>query len=105
MNVKFSYLYRDAGNYKNFGEVVFSNDKGLTIQEIQAVIFACLIEERWFVADRWSLPDLHFKEFDWDSELDHEWHEYEMLEETDQAATATEDISAFLLRVQKVKPV
>jgi hypothetical protein len=28
-NIKFLYLYRDAGNYKQRGHIIFSNPQGL----------------------------------------------------------------------------
>jgi len=42
MNIIFEYLYRDAGNNKNFGSVIFSNHKGLSVEEIGAKIRADL---------------------------------------------------------------
>jgi hypothetical protein len=96
MNIKLSYFYRDAANYKNFGEVVFANAADLPLAQIEQLIRSKLIEATWFVADKWTLPDLHFKEFNWDSELDHEWHEYEMLEETTDDVIDNRDISEFI---------
>lgn len=100
MNLKLFYLYRDAGNYKNFGEVVFENATGLTPTEVEVALRDCMIDKGWFVADHWGLPDLHFKEYDWDSELDHDWHEYEGVEETNEASTNGSDIVGFVSRVK-----
>jgi|SRR5229473_175207 len=33
-NIKFNYLYRDAGNYKKRASVVFSNPEGLTLHSV-----------------------------------------------------------------------
>ena len=67
MNIKFSYLYRDGANYKQFNKIVFNNPTNLTLLEIEAAINAKLIDNQWFVAIDWGLPDLHFKEYTWDS--------------------------------------
>jgi hypothetical protein len=34
-NIKFIYLYRDAGNYKNWGEVVFYNKNKLPKESVR----------------------------------------------------------------------
>lgn len=101
MNVKLSYLYRDAGNYKNFGEVVFWNDSNLSIPFLEESLFPNLIDGSWFVADKWQLPDLHFKEFDWNSELDHDWHEYEMMELTDDPPTMEIDVMEWMEAINR----
>jgi hypothetical protein len=100
MNIMLSYLYRDAGNYKNFNEVVFTNDSQLPLDEIERRLKACLIDKEWFVADKWGLKDLHFTEFAWNSELDHDWHEFESIEETEEAVTEEIDIVKFLEKVE-----
>jgi hypothetical protein len=76
LNLKFCYQYRDGANYKNYNEVVFLNDTGRTIKEIEATIKRALIDGEWFIAVDWKLPDLHFIEYKWDSEIDHDWHEF-----------------------------
>jgi hypothetical protein len=38
MNIKFTYLYRDAANYKQYNELVFANPNELPIQKIQSAI-------------------------------------------------------------------
>ncbi len=102
MNVKLRYLYRDAGNYKNYGETIFSNKARLALPAIDAALRECMIDKGWFVANRWGLPDLHFKEFEPDSELDHDWHEYAGLELTAEPVSRDEDIADFLKRVQSL---
>ena len=37
-NVSFKYLYRDAGNYKQHGEAIFTNTTFISIQEIEQQI-------------------------------------------------------------------
>lgn len=102
-NLKFSYLYRDAGNYKNYNEVVFGNRQGLSMEKLRATIESNLIEGQWFVAKDLELPSLFFKEFEWDEELDHNWHEFQDLEETEEEANREEDIQVFLDRLAAKK--
>lgn len=103
MNIKFSYLYRDGANYKQFNEVVFGNPSKLSVQEIETTIKENLIDSQWFVAKDWRVPDMHFKEFSWDSEIDHDWHEFESIEETLELVTTENHIEDFLSIVSKTK--
>lgn len=73
--VALRYLYRDAGNYKNFSTVYFSNPDEISIEEIETSIRECCLDENWFKPTKWSLPDLHNSTYD--AELDHEFHEIE----------------------------
>ena len=97
MNVKFHYLYRDGANYKQGNSVIFSNDKGYIIQEVESVIKAALIDETWFYANKWKLKDLHF--YPWDEEMDHSWHEYDFVEQIEEEATDG-DIADFILLIE-----
>ena len=103
MNIKFCYLYRDGANYKNFNEVIFDNPDGKSREEIETVIRNSLIDETWFVAVKWNLPDMHFQEYPWNSEIDHEWHELECLEETTEQSTENKSIEDFLSLIQGKK--
>ncbi|HEY6434960.1 MAG TPA: hypothetical protein VIY47_00085 [Ignavibacteriaceae bacterium] len=103
MNIKFSYLYRDGANYKQFNEIVFSNPSNLTVREIEMAIKEKLIDGQWFVAKDWELPDLHFKEYAWDSEIDHDWHEFNCTEETTEESTEIKSIKDFLNLIQDKK--
>lgn len=79
-NIKFNYLYRDGGNYKTYGSVVFANPENYSLGELEAVIRARLIDGLWFYAHEWGVSDLHSQP--WDNELDHYFHEFESLEFT-----------------------
>ena len=103
MNIKFSYLYRDGANYKQFNEVVFSNLTNLTLKEIEATFKEKLIDGQWFVAKDWKLLDMHFKKYTWDSKIDHDWHEFEEVGETSEDVTEENNIEDFLLLVSKTK--
>lgn len=80
-NIKFNYLYRDAGNYKTYGSVVFANPQNYSLAELENAIRAKLIDGTWFYAHQWDVPDLHTHP--WHNELDQTFHEFESLEFTD----------------------
>ena len=103
MNVKFNYLYRDGANYKNFNSVIFKNSKNLQIGDIDARVRSMLIDGIWFFAGNWKIPDMHFKEYSWESTIDHEWHEYESVEETLENPTEENDIYEFVNRITTIE--
>jgi hypothetical protein len=83
------YLYRDEGNYKNWGEIVLSNPSNLPLQRIEQMLSDALFEGLYFVADSAGLPDLHFTEGS--TALDHDWHELHGLAETKDPVSDTGD--------------
>lgn len=85
MNIKLQYIYRDAANYKNYGEVIFSNAEDCSLNTVQKIIYANLIDGEYFYAFEWKLPDKHFK--DWDIEIDLGWHEFLAVELTNEKPT------------------
>lgn len=74
MNVLIEYLYRDAGNNKLWGDVIFSNKMNVDVARLDADIKKTLIDGEFFVAEEVFLPPLQFEKHD--IELDHGWHEY-----------------------------
>jgi len=103
MNIKFSYLYRDGGNYKNFNEIIFYNPNDRTLVEVECIIKEKLIDGTWFYCHDWGLPDMHFKNYQYDSEIDVDWHEFDSIEETEENATDAGCIEEFLLLVSMTK--
>ncbi|MGZ8190001.1 MAG: hypothetical protein ACXWTS_02080 [Methylococcaceae bacterium] len=69
MNVRFEYLYRDAGNFKNWGEIIFANPNNIEIDFITKKAEDALIERLYFVASKADIPDLHFEQYN--RQLDH----------------------------------
>lgn len=96
MNIRFEYLYRDGGNYKNWGDVVVSNKENLDVDEIERRAREVLIDSEFFVAERARVPDLHFPEPV--EALDHDWHQLHCFVETEEAPTDKEgrDIKTLL---------
>ena len=103
MNIKFSYLYRDYSNYKNFNSIVFSNPNHKTVSEIRRLIESLLIENQWFYASKWEVADLHFK--NWDDEDDHFLHEFESVEVTIEESEPNNLIDNFLDKIRKEKSI
>ena len=101
MNIKFSYLYRDGSNYKQYNQIVFANPNQIALEEIRTIIRSKLIEECWFIATDWNVPDMHFKKYSWDNDLDHEWHEFDCVEETNEVKTVNTLIENFIGRTPK----
>jgi len=93
-NIRFNYLYRDAGNYKEFGEIIFTNQDSKRLKEIELAIRKNLIEGEFFIPEKWNVPRLSFENYL--PELDHDYHEFESVEVTDENLTENKDISAFL---------
>lgn len=73
MNTRFEYLYRDAANYKQFGEVILSGI--LSMEELCPF----LRDQSLFIPSKVGLPDLQPKEWSTD---DHIWHEVENISDT-----------------------
>lgn len=92
-NIKFSYLYRDAGNYKQFGHVIFSNPNNIDIDYIGHNLKANLIDEEYFFADTLNIPPLFFYQTNAD---DHLWHEFQNIEVTIEKADMKITIEDFL---------
>lgn len=96
MNIKFNYLYRDRGNYKVFGSVVFSNPKQLNSKEIETALRKVLIDSEFFNPDKLGIPRLKHTNFPYDHILDHSLNEFHSVEETNETASYEIEITDFL---------
>jgi len=101
-NIRFAYLYRDASNYKQHGEAIFSNEKQLSVNEIEKQIRSFLNDGEYFIARQ-----IHLEErfFDTLYDDDHPWHEFVRLEATDDLTFDPEpelkrDIAEFLVELE-----
>jgi len=74
MNIRFHYLYRDAGNYKEFGAVTFRGDSRQTFADLEEKLDDSLVDREWFVAWDAKVPDLRPTPLSPD--MDHDWHEF-----------------------------
>lgn len=100
-NIKFNYLYRDVGNYKLFDEFIFANQDSLSLEYIELTIRKNLIEGAYFVLEKWNVPRLSFG--DYSQELEHDYHEFESIEETDDIPIGIFDITSFLNAITNSK--
>lgn len=103
MNIKFNYLYRDAGNYKINGSIIFPNPENLSVIELEKEIRSCLIDSEFFDPHDFYIPKLELSDFPYDSELDHSWHEFDSIEETDDVTTDNRSIQGFIALATKIK--
>lgn len=93
-NIEFSFLYRDAANYKTFGSVVFSNSENIPLEEVGKIIQASCNQDGCFDPRLWGLPNILTQPYD--PELDHDWYEFECVEETEEGLTDERSIMGFL---------
>ena len=93
-NIKFNYLYRDSGNYKLFNSVIFTNPNKLDLKTIQGQITKSLIDGEFFCPREWNIPALEFDTPD--EELDHNWHEFESVEQTSESSEVMKKIDELL---------
>lgn len=82
MNIVFEYLYRDAGNYKRWESIVFSNPNAHSAETVRSFIRQAMSNAEYFDAPAVRLPDLHFPEFS--AALDLPLHEFFKVSVTDQ---------------------
>ena len=102
-NIRFIYLYRDASNYKQHGEVILSNETLLTVEEVDKQIRSLLSDGLFFIARQVQVEE---RFFDVVSEDDHPWHEFVMVEATtdpafDPVPEQQRDITNFLKELEQ----
>ena len=100
-NIKFNYLYRDAGNYKVAGFVIFKNPEKLQFDFIENEIPKHLIDSEFFDPYRIKIPRLKHLDFPYDPELDHSWNEFSSIEMTEEPANDERSIQTFLTELEK----
>jgi hypothetical protein len=86
-NVEFSYLYREGGNYKKFGRVVFSNPDQIACTAIEKALTEAVLEDGLFIADQVRVPEVFLfanGELSFD---DHCYHEFDAVRPTEQEST------------------
>ena len=102
-NIRFVYMYRDASNYKQHGEVILSNETLLTVEEVDKQIHSLLSDGLFFIARQVQVEERFFAVV---SEDDHPWHEYVSVEATtdpafDPIPELQRDISKFLKELEQ----
>jgi hypothetical protein len=79
-NIRFSYLYRDGGNFKSWGEVIFSNSEDLTVDEIERILLNAFLPDKHFVASQVSIPEKFLFINGGFTRNDHCFHEFDCVE-------------------------
>lgn len=102
-SIKFNYLYRDSGNYKKYGFVIFSNPQNIELSEIDPLIRSELIDGEWFYAEDWRVPEIFLETFDF--KTDPTWHQFENVEYSEASENESEDIAAFIMRIKNIKAI
>jgi hypothetical protein len=78
-NIRFRYMYRDASNYKQHGEAIFTNPEHLSLLEIEGRLRACLQDGEFFIARQVGIEERFFDVLHDD---DHPWHTFVQVEAT-----------------------
>ncbi len=95
-NLKFEYLYRDGGNYKQFGSVILSNPPTLTPDSATDTLRKHLIDGEFFDPRKVKVPCLEV--YDFDPEIDHDWYEFHKFILTNENPTESINAEMFLER-------
>ena len=87
--MKFNYLYRDAGNYKKWGEVIFRNSEEMSIEEVSTRLAKGFDSGSLFIAGQIDIPEV-FLYLEWDLSVDdHCFHEFYSIEQSVELPTDT----------------
>ena len=81
-NVKFQYLYRDGSNYKKWGDVIFSNADGLSLERILKSLQQSFSDDGLFIAHQVRIPEVFLTGEYPVNEDDHCFHEFADVEVT-----------------------
>jgi hypothetical protein len=102
-NIKVHYLYRDGGNYKKWGSIVFRDPDELSIESIQRQLQSALSEDRLFIAHQVRVPEIFLASEDRLTSDDHCFHEFSAVENTSDAPNDPyrRSISNFLTEVSR----
>lgn len=79
-NIKFIYLYRDGGNFKSWGEVIFSHIDALTITEIETRLLRAFLPGKHFIASQISITEKFLYSSGDFTKHDHCYHEFDCVE-------------------------
>jgi hypothetical protein len=71
----------------------------LQLSELETLIKSKLIDETWFYAEEWQLPEIFTDIVDFI--IDPTWHEFESVEFTDEAANSTISLTEFMAIIEK----
>ena len=100
-NIEFSYLYRDGGNYKKWGRVVFSNIDELNSESVERELRQAFLEDGLFIASQIRVPEVFLYSVGKFSSDDHCYHEFNCVRQTASRADDTHrrSIGEFLAEI------
>ena len=102
-NVKFSYLYRDTGNFKKWADVVFSNPDGVALETTTKALEDAFLQDGLFIARQVRVPEVFlFSRGDATSD-DHCFHEFSAAEASLEEPTdvCSRSIAQFIAEVKR----
>lgn len=85
-NIEFTYLYRDGGNNKKWGRIVFSNPQGANSGSLEKDLRPAFLQDGLFIASQIRVPDVFLYadgKFSFD---DHCYHEFDAVRPTSKDA-------------------
>jgi hypothetical protein len=85
-NVGFTYLYRDGGNYKQWGRVVFSNRDRLSSGAVEKELRLAFLQDGLFIASQIRVPEIFLYAGGVFSFDDHCYHEFDGARPTSESA-------------------
>jgi hypothetical protein len=100
--IRINYLYRDSGNWKKFGNKLFSNPDQLTIDEIERKLLENLIDQEYFYPDQVGVKKFKFHRY----LDDNSWYEFEsveILKNGNPKRRVLRSIIDFLIQLEKMK--
>lgn len=100
---KVDYLYRDAGNYKQYGSVIFTNVFDISITYFVDLAKLVFIDGIYFDPLVLGIDTLYIHEYN--SEFDHTWHELEKVSLTFDPPAVSLDISDFISNAMKSRSI
>lgn len=81
-NIKFNYLYRDGGNYKNWADVTFFNPDNLSVDELLKA-FRGAFDDNLFIAHQVRILEVFSFPDGIVTSDDHCYHEFDNVEITE----------------------
>lgn len=91
-NLKFEYLYRNASNYKEFGQLIFTNPNNLDSGKATSILKSKLIDKEYFYPTKVSVSK--FNKCDYEFEM--EWYEFIQISSTEENPTENINIESFI---------
>jgi hypothetical protein len=98
-NIKFWYLYRDYGNYKNNSYVIFSNPEKIPFDKARQRLETAFEQHVLFIASQIGLPELFHSDYPTCDDIS--FHEFDDLEFTEQEPSDKRTLNNFLAQVEK----